>query len=611
MAKSSVNLTSLDFDTLKSSFKTYLKSQSVFKDYDFEGSNINVLLDVLTYNTYMNSFYLNMALNESFLDTAQLRNSVVSHAKEINYTPTSARSAKAVIDVTFTTTGISKTFEMPRGTQFSGTNSNGTYIFTTDKNIVAQSSSSTFTFKDVELYEGTYVSEVFTVDYSKENQRFVLSNDTIDTRSVEVHVIENNGQDINEFSQKTHLYDLTSASNIYFLQAAQDNLYEVVFGDDVFGRKPLNGATVVVNYRITQGSLGSSVSEFTIDKDLGVFNGGLVTDVNITTKSQSSDGAEAEDIETIRLRAPRSLQTLDRVVTNDDYKNIILQYFPEVKDVNVYGGESVTDSVQFGKVFISATTYSGDSLTAFRKNDILNLLNNKKMISIQNVINDAEYIYVVPNITCTVNYNDTNLSPDTLSTLIVNSVSTFNDAYLKVFNSTVRNSKFVEAIDNVDASIKGTKVTYQLYKKLKPDLDPNLSATASFTGTFNNSIVPGTIYSTTFVLEDGFSYQLTDYNPNVDSFTRNSTASRYEVVNDNPVIYLKKISVEENQTYVVIGSVDYDMGQVNVNNITVVDYLDSGGINVFVTPVDQDIQCKYNNVIQIDLASTVVNTVAL
>jgi hypothetical protein len=149
MAKSSINLTSLDFDTLKSSFKTYLKTQSVFKDYDFEGSNINVLLDVLSYNTYMNSFYLNMAVNESFLDTAQLRNSVVSHAKEINYTPASAKSAKALVNIEFLTSGIVNNFQMPRGTQFSGTNSNGTYVFTTDRNMVVQSPSSTFTFNNV------------------------------------------------------------------------------------------------------------------------------------------------------------------------------------------------------------------------------------------------------------------------------------------------------------------------------------------------------------------------------------------------------------------------------------------------------------------------------
>ena len=611
MAKSSINLTSLDFDTLKSSFKTYLKTQSVFKDYDFEGSNINVLLDVLSYNTYMNSFYLNMAVNESFLDTAQLRNSVVSHAKEINYTPASARSAKALIDISFTTTGISKTFEMPRGTQFSGTNSTGTYVFTTDKNLVSQSSSSTFTFSGVELYEGTYVSEVFVVDYNKENQRFLLSNDTVDTRSVEVQVIENNGQDITEFSRKEHLYDLTSASNIYFLQAAQDGLYEIVFGDDVFGRKPLNGATIVVNYRITRGDIGESVNSFTIDKDLGAFNGGMVTDISITTATPSSDGANAETIESIRFRSPRSLQTLDRVVTNNDYKNIILQYFPEIKDVNVYGGESVTDSVQFGKVFISVTTNSGDELTAFRKNDILKLLDNKKMISIQNVITNAEYIYVVPKIVSSVNYNNTNLSPDTISTMILNAVSSFNDTYLKSFNSTIRNSKFAEAIDNVDLSIEGSKITYQLYKKLKPDLDPNLSSTASFTGIFNNSLVPGTIYSTTFLLSDGYSYQLTDYNPNVDSFTRNTNSSRYEVVNDNPVLYLKKITTEDTETYTVIGSIDYDIGQINVNNITVVDYLENGGINVYVTPNDQDMVCKYNNVIQIDLAAVNINTVAV
>lgn len=610
MTKSSINLTSLDFDTLKSTFKTYLKTQSVFKDYDFEGSNINVLLDVLSYNTYMNSFYLNMALNESFLDTAQLRNSVVSHAKEINYTPASAKSAKALVNIEFLTSGIFNNFEMPRGTQFSGTNSNGTYVFTTDRNIVVQSPSSTFTFNNVELYEGTYISEVFIVDNNKNNQRFILSNDTVDISSIEVQVIENNGQNITEFTQKINLYDLTSSSNIYFLQAAQDGLYEIVFGDDAFGRKPLNGATIVVNYRITSGSLGSSVTEFTIDRDLSLYNGGLVTDVLITTISQSTNGSDAESIESIRFRAPKSFQTLDRAVTNEDYKNIILANFNEIKDINVYGGDTLTSSPQYGKVYIAPTTNSGDIITSQMKSDIIDFLSNKKVVSIQIEIIDPDYVYLIPSITSTIDYNTTSLTPSGIKSLISSAITNFNNNNLKKFDTTFRYSKFIEAIDNSDASILGTKVDMRMYKQLLPDLDQSITLTSSFSTSFNNGIVPGTITGSSFLMSDGNTYQLTDYNPNNDTFIRTSGLTSYEVTNSTPNIYLKQITTNNTESYNIIGSVDYETGNIDINSITVVDFLNSPGILVYAKPTNVDVIAKYNNVIELDIPNLSIAVVS-
>jgi hypothetical protein len=603
-ANSALNITSLDFDTLKSNLKTFMKSQSTFKDYDFEGSNINVLLDVLAYNTYINSFYTNMAISEMFLDSAQVRDSIVSHAKQINYIPASRKSSEALINVTFQTSGIGNAFEIPKGSQFSGLNANGAFIFTTDRNHTVLSTSNTFTFTNLPVYEGTYVSEVYTVDHSNQNQKFMVTNPTVDTDSMTVTVIENNGLNVTDFLQETFLYDVTPTSNVYFLQAGSAGTYEILFGDGVFGRVPQNASTVLLTYRISAGEAGSGVTTFFIDKDLGPVNGGLVTSTSITTVSQSSNGSEREGAESIRFRAPRAYQTLGRAVTSNDYRNLIIDNFNEVKDVHIYGGETITDSVQYGKVFISPSTYSSSPLTNQRKTDLISFLDNKKILNIQNVVIDPEYIYIIPTINVTVDFNNTTLSPAQISTGVVNSVTNFNNAYLELFNTTFRFSKFIEAIDATDQIIMGNQTTTQIYKVAQP----LLGSSSSISTSFNNKIIPGTVVSSNFLLSDGNTYQITDYNPNISSFFRGTGGNVFDVENSNPVLYLKYISTNNTESYTVVGSVDYNTGKISVANITVIDFLDNTGIQIFATTYYDDIVASYNNVIQIDIGSMVVNT---
>jgi len=603
-ANSALNITSLDFDTLKSNLKTFMKSQTIFKDYDFEGSNINVLLDVMAYNTYINSFYTNMAVSEMFLDSAQIRDSVVSHAKQINYIPASRKSPEALINVTFQTNGIAGAFTIPKGTQFSGTNANGAFVFTTDRNHTVLSTSGNFTFSNLAIYEGTYVSEVYTIDYTNPNQKFIVTNSTVDTDSMSVDVYENNGMDVTSFIQEMFLYDLKPTSNVYFLQAASKGTYEVMFGDGVFGRIPQNASTVVITYRISAGSAGSGVTTFFIDKDLGTFNGGTITGTTITTVSNSSNGSEREGIESIRFRAPRAYQTLGRAVTTNDYRNLIIDNFNEVKDVNIYGGETIVDSVQYGKVFISPTTYSGSPLTNQRKADLLYFLQDKKIINIQNAIVDPEYIYIIPTINVTVNFNDTTLSPAEIKNKVITSATNFNDSYLEIFNTTFRFSKFTEAIDATDPSIVGNQITTVIYKVIQPTLGVATSITASF----YNRIIPGTVSTSNFLSIDGNTYQITDYNPSINSFYRGDSGTSFDIENSNPTLYLKYISVNNTQSYTPIGIVDYATGKIAINNITVADYLGSLGIQVFATTYSDDIVATYNNVIELDIGNTIVNT---
>ena len=603
-ANSALNITSLDFDTLKSNLKTFMKSQTVFKDYDFEGSNLNVLLDVLAYNTYINSFYTNMAISEMFIDSAQVRDSVISHAKHINYTPSSTKSSEGLVNITFNTSGMGNIFEIPKGTQFSGTNANGAFVFTTDRNLTSLSTSNTFTFSNVAVYEGTYVSEVYTVDYTDTNQRFLITNQTVDTDSLVVTVIENNGETTNDFTKADFLYNLTPTSNCYFLQASRKNTYEVLFGDGVFGRKPQNASTVILSYRVSLGSTAGGVSTFFLDKDLGPTNGGQVTGTTITTVSSSSNGAERESIESIRFRAPRAYQTLGRAVTKNDYRDMVIDNFAEVKDVNIYGGETVTDSVQYGKVFISPSTYSGAALTNQRKTDLLNFLENKKILNIQNIVIDPEYIYIIPTITVSVNFNNTALSPAQITTKVITAATNFNDNYLELFNTTFRFSKFTEAIDAADTSIVGNQITTVIYKVVQPIL----GVSAAISTSFKNKLIPGTIYSSNFLEVNGNTYQITDYNPNNNTFSRNTGVSTFDVINTSNVLYLKQITTNNTESYETVGTVDYETGTISVRNLTVLDFLGGTGIQIFATTYADDIVATFNNVIQLDIGSMEVKT---
>jgi len=605
MANSSINLTSLDFDTLKSNLKSYLKSQSTFKDYDFDGSNMNVLLDILSYNTYLNSFYLNMAISESFLDTAQLRDSVISHAKELNYTPYSSKSPEAKVDITFNTSGInSGLFEIPKGTPFSGTNSNGSFIFTTDQNLIVSSTSNTFVFSNVSIYEGTYINESYVMDYTIDNQRFILSNPTIDTNSLTVQVIENTGANVSLFTQAGKIYDLTNTSNVYFLQATSGNQYEIVFGDGVFGRKPLSGSTVLATYRVTRGTAGGGIKNFLLDRDLGGYNGGNAIST-VVTSIYASDGAMEENIESIRFRAPRSYQSQDRAVTVNDYKTLILDNFPDIEDVNVYGGETAPNNTKYGTVFISPSTYSGAHLSSERQTDLLNFLSTKKIINIRNEIVEPEYVYVIVNTTATINFSSTSLTTAQITTIINNTIKSYNDVNLKKFNDVLRLSTLISSINNSDPSVISNQVSLQIYK----DFSPELGSAQTVTINLNNPLQPGTITSTPFLSSDGNSYILTDYSPKNDTFIRDNNITQYIVINKKPIIYLKQITTNNIENYLVVGSVDYSSGIITVKNLNVIEVLTSPGIRVTASPSAGDVFSKFNNIVEIDTGN--INTTVI
>jgi len=605
MANSSLSLTSLDFDGIKNNLKTYMQSQTTFKDYDFEGSNINVLLDILSYNTYMNAFYLNMTASEGFLDSAQMRSSVVSHAKELNYTPRSARSAKGVVDLSIRlTSGSTNLIEIPKGTQFSGVNSLGSFVFTTDQTHTISSVNNIFELKNLAIYEGTYINESFTVNNTVPNQKFIMSNKNIDTHSIVVTVIEDNGLNTNNFQEAANLFGLNTNSNVYFLQATLDGYYEIVFGDNAFGRKPQNNATILVTYRITKGAAGNNVKSFRIDKDLGPINGVILT-TTTSVRGISVDGAAEESIDSIRFRAPKHYQTQDRAITNQDYENIIYENFPDVKAVHVYGGETIFGSVQYGKVFISPLSLSGATITDSLKADIVYYLSNKNSIAIEPVIIDPDFLYILPTITAYVDFRKTSMTPAEVKNLVYSTIDLFNVKYLQNFNTTFSYSRLISSLIASDDSISSVKMSI-IGKKI---VSPILNSSRPFSVAYNNELIPGTISSSQFRAKSSDNenrmYIFTDYNPNLQTIKRSGDLNTYTVTNTSNVLYLREIIPERptSGNYTPAGTINYKTGTINIIEISIIDFMNDPGIVFKASPLNNDLTSVKNDLIEFDLAN--------
>jgi hypothetical protein len=601
-ANSSLNLTSLDFDTLKANFIQFLKSQTIFQDYDFTGSNLNVLLDIMCYNTYLNSFYLNMVGSEAFLDSAQLRASVVSRAKELNYIPQSARSAVAQISISANTIGLNGILSIPSGTLFSGRNSNGSYFFVTEQTYTSLSTGNKFNISNVAVYEGKLLTESFIVDNTIENQKFILSNQNIDDSFIQVTVSQDSGSNVTSYTQATNLFGLGPTSTVFFVQEDPGQLYEIYFGDGVFGYVPVNDSLITIKYRVTNGSDANGISRLSLGTNLGIFNGGQIA-ANVTVTSNSADGSSIESISSIKYRAPRFYQMQDRAITSSDYKNMIIDNFPEVEDVSVYGGEDISGSVQYGTVFLSATTTSGNPISQSTEDDIVSFLEDKKSISVTTSFVEPDYVFIVPAVSAFVDFSQTINSPSQISTEIILSVNNYNTSSLQTFNATFMLSKLAANIDASDSGMRGSQTSLSMYKNVIFSNGVSHPIVISF----NNPVSPGTIYSSDFVLDDGKTYQLTDFNPNNNTFKGTYLANgQFSLINTVNTLYFNQISTNNVQNYIFAGTVDYGNGIISVGNITVFDFINEEGIQVFCTPAVNELYGAREIVLKIDLNLTTV-----
>lgn len=596
MANSSLTLSSLDFDSLKNNFKEFLKTQSVFKDYDFNGSNMNVLLDVMSYNSYLNAFYLNMVASEMFLDSAQKYDSVVSHAKELNYVPRSAKSSIAEVNLTITANSPTNKIIIPKGTKFSGVNSEGTYTFITNETKILVSSNNTYVANNLQIFEGISLNESFVVDYDIESQKFVLSNENIDTNSLEVRVIENNGSTETIFNRVDTLFGVDEESNIYFLQAAQDDKFEIVFGDGLFGRKPLNGAVIQVSYRITQGTNGNGVTEFAITEDLDTINQTNVSIDDLFVVTPSSSGANLESIDSIRFAAPRYFATQQRAISSDDYASLVISKFSgQISDVIIYGGQELEPKL-YGRVVVCLKPSFGTVAPDYLKAKILNYLLPYIAIPNRIVISDPEYLYC--SIDSKVQYDNIigEKSQSEIASLVLASIANYSSDNLEKFGKELRYSRLVSLIDNSDVNIVSNDTELRIIKRISP----LLKSKTSYKLDINNKIYvekndgkTGIDYETRYTYASLISSKFT--------FVYNGISYPLCFFEDDNKgnINVNTVLNKEIVTIAKVGTIDYETGLLIIDDVYISDY--DSHISLYLKPYNKDIFADKNKIILIDL----------
>lgn len=622
-ANSSLNLVSLDFDTAKSSFKNFLKSQDIFKDYDFEGSNINILLDVLSYNTFLNSFYLNMVASESFLDSAQMRDSVVSHAKELNYLPRSNKSARITLEPfnIYTAGKTLTTLVMPKGTRFSGITKGVSYNFVTDAiyinntpvydsvaNVNIFSISSRVTPEDgtpsyIEnpfvIYQGNYQTDTFVADYSIENQKFVLTDSAIDTDSITVKVTENSGSTVYNYIYSTTLLGVKNNDIKFFLQPAENGKYEIIFGDDIIGRRPRSGAVITVEYRVTDGLKGNGVQTYTLDTNVVGFSGGNMESIDKIVSSfdiagGSYGGDDAESIEQIRYKAPRYFQTQERAVTTSDYEILLQNAFPEIESIAVFGGETF-DPPLYGKVYVSVKLKDVDGLPDAKRQEYIKFLEPRSPLSIDAVFITPENLYY--RLVSTVNYNInvTTARPDQIKSSVINAIKTFDTTYLNDFNVTMRYSKLINAIDSSDSSIVSNETKLEVYKTFVP-----------FLGISQNITIRFGVPLLLTVPELGTTHPISDIHAiSSTGFTYNGQNVTMEDDGDGILRIVAKSGT--NHVFVKqIGTVDYEKGIVQIYDFNI-DTYEGTELRIYGVPNSNDISVVGNNIFTLGLDELTVN----
>ena len=603
-SNTSLNLSSLDFNTLKDNFKSFLTSQSVFKDYMFEDSNMGVLLDVLSYNTYLNSFYLNMVASEMFLDSAQKYNSVISHAKELNYIPRSTKSSTTSLSFNISTIGVPNTLTIPQGTIFSGTNSNGTFTFVTDQTQTYTSPNNYFTVSNLAIYEGTYVTDTYVVDYTNENLIYTLSNQNIDIDSLNIVVTESGTNTI--FSKVSTLFDLNSQSNVYFLQASQNNQYEFLFGDSLFGRIPNNLSIITASYRVASGPSSDGVSTFTCLQDIGTLNGGQATLSAIAASSSSASGANQETLDSIKFSAPRYFATQQRAVASDDYSALIFNNFGGyISDVNIYGGE-LLEPKQFGRVAVCLKPVNGLYAPDYIKNEINDFLTKYISLPTRIITTDPQYLYVGINSIVEYAQTQTNILPNQLQSLIINTILTFSNDNLEKFNKDFRYSQFVAQIDNTTANIISNITEVTLIKRITPLIN----------------------IASNFVINYGNSANIEDFNPSIgyNAYTKfadepiltSSLFSYFDGSTTWPICYMRDDNVGNiviftniNNKFVVlstVGTIDYVYGQVNIKNLVASNFGDY--ISLYLKTKNKDILVDKDNILLIDANDITINVIS-
>ena len=589
-----LSVSELDFDGIKDNLKTFLKQQDQFTDYDFEGSTMATLLDVLAYNTHYNAVYANVLANEMFIDSADLRNSVVSHAKHLGYTARSATAPYADLTVVVNdATGA--TLTAAQGTIFQTTVDGTTYNYLVKEDTTITPVSGVYTFSNLNVYEGTLVNNKYTVDTTNADQRFLIKNALADTTTLQVKV-QNSSTDstTTTYTLASDLADVTSTSTVYYLEATEDSQYEVIFGDGVLGKALSTGNIVTLTYIVTNGSDSNGAASFALSGTLGGFS-----DVSLTVNTNSVNGADPESPASIRFNAPKQFATQNRAVTAKDYESKVKTIYSNAKSVQVWGGED-NETPVYGRVYISINPVAGATLTEATKSDIINQLKDFNVASITPVIEDPETTSVVPTVTVRYDAKSTTNTAESIKSLIQTAITNFNTDNLQEFDQVFRHSKFIETVNKADDSILSNITTLKLHKSFTATLASSTTYTISFNNALynphsdHNSDMGGILSSSSFKVSGDTT---NDYFLNDDG---QGNIRLYYVAGG--------VNVYTNNTQ---GTINYTTGKIVLNSLNItsvgnVDGATSTTIRLTVVPNSVDVVPVRNQVIEIDETNATV-----
>lgn len=603
MASNKLQITDLEFDQIKSNLKSYLSAQSQFQDYDFEGSGMSVLLDMLAYNSHYMAYYANMLGNEMFMDSSSLRESVVSHAKHLNVMPTSVRTPTAKLDFTFTPAGTPTSLTIAKDTKFTSSINGVSYKFVTNTTTsVPRSATGTYTATGVEIKEGKILNKSYTVNASDTAQRFIIPNANVDTTTLSV-TVQNSSSDSTVYTYSDgNAVDVTTikgTDKVFFLQEVESQKYEITFGDGAVGKQLSDGNIIFIEYIVTSGTLANKASTFTAS---GSVAGLTSANYILTTSTDATGGADIQTTPSLKFLAPKLYQAQKRATTKDDYKAILLEQRPDIESITVYGGEDA-DPVQYGKVFIAVKPVGSASFSTAAKTAIkTDILKSSNVVTVIPELIDPIMYYLL--IETTVNYDPvTNLTNEnTLKTNINTSIQNYFQTNLEKFDQKFRYSKLVQDIDNTNNSVRNNKTTVKYQQRIIPG---ELGLTSTYTMNFNNVITEGSIVSTSFTASDGITYSLVDVGGII------KVAKTTSGVVDSPAVYFTLPDGTQNQ-----GTIDYTTGKVVLNNFNPYTITDATtNIKFTVTPSvnNNDITPLREQILTYDVTDTesiVINMVA-
>lgn len=575
-----ISTSELDVGAYKEAQKTSLKAQSLFRDYNFEGSNMNVLLEVLARNTFNHAFYLNMVGSEMFLDSATLKESAVSRAKELNYVPRSRNSAEAVVNINITTANAQvSTITVPKGFYFQSASGGNTMLFSTNEAIILRNEGGSFSASNVAIYEGRIVTEYFVVDG---DSSFPIASANADITSTSV-TVQNSSQDTTTriFNRAFNLYGLDENSLVYFVEGHDADQYRIVFGNGVTGVKLDDGNIVAVSYRDTSGIGGNGYAKFSKVSNIQDASGNLFNNITADTVIASNSGAERETLDSIKFNAPRHYSAQDRAVTPNDFTILIRNNFPSIQAIAVFGGEELEEK-RYGKVVIATKPYGQEITPQNIKDNIASFLKERTTTSITPIFTDPDYYYI--GIDSTVSY-DTSVTAKTTSdieTIVRLAVDSYNTTYLYDFNSDFRFSKLTTAIDGSDAAITSNDTSVRMIKRITPiagfDYNTTIKFGNAFNTTTNQNIVESSVFQYTYL--DGVTY----------------TA---RLIDMDGILVL--IDDETGNTLQVnMGTVDYATGTVGISGLNVASY--AGHINVYARLNARDVIIQRSQILNIDQA---------